>query len=295
VRLGVFVSNEGDFASRLGLARMAVAAEAAGGDGLWVSDHIVLLDEPTTEYPFSDDGVPTWDMTGDYYEALACCATMAAVTERCRIGTAVLVLPQRNVLEVAKTAATVDQLSGGRFALGVGAGWYSSEMQALGYTFESRGRRFDEMLDVLHECWTGRPAAYDGEEISVPDRVVMQPRPAQQPGIPLLVGGMSAPARRRAAKRGEGWLALAVAESWDPELLARQLDDVRARRVRDGEFEAVLQLNSDPDDGERMIELVIAAGAIGFDEVIVEPPWARGIEAACALITDVKDAVGAQS
>ncbi|MET0926007.1 MAG: LLM class flavin-dependent oxidoreductase, partial [Solirubrobacterales bacterium] len=100
LRLGVFVSNEGDFASSLGLARMAEGAEAAGADGLWVSDHLMLFDEPTSEYPFSADGAPSWDMTGDYYEALACCATIAAVTERCRIGTAILVLPQRNVFEV---------------------------------------------------------------------------------------------------------------------------------------------------------------------------------------------------
>src|SRR4051795_6842721 len=120
MRLGVFVSNEGEFAFRLGLGQMAEVAESAGAGGLSVSDHLLLFDEPTTEYPFSEDGAPTWDMTGDYYEALTCCATMAAATDRCRIGTAILVLPQRNVFEVAKMSATIDRLSGGRFALGVG-------------------------------------------------------------------------------------------------------------------------------------------------------------------------------
>jgi probable F420-dependent oxidoreductase len=287
----VFVSNEGDFASRLGLAKMAVAAEAAGADGLWVSDHIVLLDEPTSEYPFSESGVPTWDMTGDYYEALTCCATMAAVTQRCRIGTAVLVLPQRNVLEVAKTAATIDQLSGGRFVLGVGAGWYSGEMEALGYAFSSRGRRFDEMLEVLRDCWTGRPSGYHGEEITIPDRVVVEPRPVQRPGVPLLIGGMSAPARRRAAKHGDGWLALAVSDRWDASLLAEGLEDVRGRREPDRALAAVLQLNAGSTGGERTAELAIEAREIGFDEVIIEPPWTSGIGDACALIGAVKDAL----
>ena len=295
LRLGVFVSNEGDFASSLGLARMAEGAEAAGADGLWVSDHLMLFDEPTSEYPFSADGAPSWDMTGDYYEALACCATIAAVTERCRIGTAILVLPQRNVFEVAKATATIDRLSGGRFALGAGAGWYSREMEALGYDFSRRGRRFDEIIDVLRQCWTGRPPVFEGEQIRVPERLVMMPRPARERGIPLLIGGMSAPARRRAASRGDGWLAIAGAESWDPTLLAEQLADVLRRRgSRESEpFEAVLQLTCDPRDTARIAELATEAEAIGFEEVIVEAPWAAGVAAAHEAIVEVRAATAA--
>jgi probable F420-dependent oxidoreductase len=288
MRIGVFVSNEGDHASRLGLSAMAVAAEEAGADGLWVSDHLLMLDEPTTEYPFSEDGVPPWDMAGDYYEALTCCAWIAASTRRCRVGTAVLVLPQRNVLEVAKAVATLDRLSSGRFALGVGAGWYGGEMEALGYGFRSRGRRFDEMLEVLRDCWTGRPAGYGGSEISVRKGVVLEPRPVHG-RVPLLVGGMSAVARRRAARHGDGWLAIAGSDDWDAEHLSAGLADVRRRRgVQGDSFEAVLQLNADPQDTPRIAELVRQAGEIGFDEVIVEPPWAAGVEDAAAVIAEVR-------
>ena len=290
MRLGVFVSNEGDHASRLGLSAMAVAAEEAGADGLWVSDHLLMLDEPTREYPFSDDGIPPWDMTGDYYEALSCCAWIAAATRRCRVGTAVLVLPQRNVLAVAKAVATLDRLSSGRFALGVGAGWYSAEMEALGYRFGSRGRRFDEMLEVLRDCWSGRPARYDGSEISIPEGVVLEPRPVHG-SVPLLVGGMSTAARRRAARHGDGWLAIAAADDWDAEQLAEGLADVRGRREAGGSpHEAVLQLNADPHDTAGIVELVRQAGKLGFDEVIVEPPWAMGVEQAATVIADVKAA-----
>jgi alkanesulfonate monooxygenase SsuD/methylene tetrahydromethanopterin reductase-like flavin-dependent oxidoreductase (luciferase family) len=115
-----------------------------------------------------------------------------------------------------------------------------SHLEALGYAFRSRGRRFDEMLEVLRDCWTGRPSGFQGEEITIPDRVVIEPRPLQRPGVPLLIGGMSAPARRRAAKHGEGWLALAVSDRWDASLLAEGLEDVRARREPDHALEAVL-------------------------------------------------------
>jgi probable F420-dependent oxidoreductase len=291
VRLGVFVSNEGDHMSRLGATEMAVAAEEAGADGLWVSDHLLMLDEPTSEYPFSDDGRPPWEMTDPYLEALACCAWIAAATERCRVGTAILILPQRNVLEVAKTAATIDHLSAGRFALGVGAGWYSGEMEALGYDFGSRGRRFDEMLEVLRSAWGGRPAAYDGDHVSVPERIVLEPRPAQRQGVPILVGGMSSPARRRAARLGDGWLAIAGASDWDADGLAAGLADVRERREDPAaEFEAVLQLNADPRDPARVAQLVAEAGEVGFGEVIVEPPWADGLDEARAAIAEIRAA-----
>jgi probable F420-dependent oxidoreductase len=291
MRLGVFVSNEGEFAFSLGLGQMAEVAESAGADGLWVSDHLLLFDAPTTEYPFSEDGAPTWDLTGDYYEALICCATMAAATDRCRIGTAILVLPQRNVFEVAKMSATIDRLSGGRLALGVGAGWYSREMEGLGYDFSRRGKRFDEMLDVLRACWSGRPAPFAGDQIRVPERAVMQPRPVRDAGIPLLVGGMSERARRRATGKGDGWLALAVAESWDRDLLAAQLAEVRDRRGADDPFEALLQLNCDPGDTGQIIELATEAASIGFDEVIGEPPWTGGLSTAGEAIAEVRRAV----
>jgi probable F420-dependent oxidoreductase len=289
MRLGVFVSNEGNHASRLGLAEMAVAAEEAAADGLWVSDHLLMLDEPTREYPFSRDGSPPWAMTDDYYEALSCCAWIAAVTRRCRVGTAILVLPQRNVLEVAKIAATLDRLSSGRFVLGVGVGWYSAEMEALGYDFKSRGRRTDEMLDVLRDCWDGRPSPYDGTQIKVPDGVVLEPRPAQRPGVPLLIGGMSAVARRRAARHGDGWLAIAGADDWDPQSLSAGIADVQARREEhDAPFETVLQLNADPTDTARILELVREAAELGVNEVIVEPPWAQGVPEARAMVAEVK-------
>src|SRR5919112_1824450 len=96
--------------------------------------------------------------------------------------TSVLILPQRNVLELAKTTATLDALSGGRFVLGIGAGWFAEEIEALGYRFETRGRRTDEMIEVLRRCWTGRSHPFEGEEIAVREDLIFEPRPSQPYG-----------------------------------------------------------------------------------------------------------------
>lgn len=297
MRIGAGVPNAGDAPAQLGVAEMAAAAERAGASSVWVSDHLLMVDTHTTEYPYSDDGTPTWAVDADYYEALMCCAAMAAATERCRVGTAVMVLPQRNVLEVAKMAATLDRLSGGRLALGVGAGWSSHEFAALGYDFEARGRRFDEMLQVLHACWSGRPPAFEGQEVVVPPGVVLQPTPRQPAGVPLLVGGMTRPARRRAARHGDGWLAITWVDRWDADDLRGRLEDVAAQRAEarpDDPFEIVLKLHSAPADAHRVPELAAEALALGFHEVVIEPAWVEdGLDGASKLIERTIAAVSA--
>jgi probable F420-dependent oxidoreductase len=290
MRIGAIVPNDGLLPGEIGVGRMAQAAERAGAASLWVSDHLLMIDAPTSRYPYSPDGRQTWSNEIDYLEALTCCAYMAAVTRDCRIGTAVLVLPQRNVLELAKVLASIDRLSGGRFVLGVGVGWHSAEMQALGYDFGDRGRRLDEMLEVLSDCWTGRPAAYSGELVEVPANVVLHPRPVQPEGPPVLVGGMSDAALRRAGRRGAGWIALASAESFDADVLRERwlaLERLRRENGRSGPCQTALKLHAAPALAGSLPELADRARHIGFDEVIIEPPWELGIEAAEETIAAV--------
>jgi probable F420-dependent oxidoreductase len=292
-RVGAIIPNTGPLPTRLGLDVMAKAAESAGAESLWVSDHLLMVDSEVTNYPYSADGRPTWAADLEYYEALVCCGLIAAATTTCRVGTAVLILPQRNVLELAKVAASLDRLIGGRLALGVGAGWNEAEMEALGYSFAERGKRFDEMLDVLRDCWTGRPQEFDGRQVTVPPHVVLSPRPAQETGPPLLVGGMTDPALRRAATHGDGWLALAFASSWDAAALAERLDQVRG--LRDGrpggEFQTLLKLHATPAEAGELPRLAREAASIGFDEIIVEAPWDDGLERACETIASARAAV----
>jgi probable F420-dependent oxidoreductase len=291
IAVGAIVPNAGELPGRLGIGAMARAAEDAGADSVWVSDHLMTVDAPTSDYPYTADGRPSWPADLDYYEALTCCTAMASATERCRVGTAVLILPQRAVLEVAKTAATIDRLSGGRLSLGVGAGWSRIEMEALGYPFSERGPRFDEMLDVLHDCWTGRPHAFAGRHVQVPPDLVFHPRPVQHGGPPLFVGGMADVAVDRAAARGDGWLAIAWSTSFDEVALAERLARLHARRDRGGLFSRVLKLHAPPEHAERLPELALRVAALGFDEVILEVPWERGIAAASDAIAAVCHAV----
>jgi probable F420-dependent oxidoreductase len=275
--LGVVLATPGAGDPAPDLAACARAAEAAGADSLWVDDHLVQVDGATSPYPFTRDGRPTWSVAQPRWESLTALAFIAAATKRCTIGTAVLVLPQRHVVELAKTTATLDVLSGGRLVLGCGVGWLAEEMEACGWSFAARGARADEMLGALRECWTGRPSGFMGEHIQLSDGLVFEPTPIQHPGPPLLVGGMSAAARRRAAVHGDGWLAFASEELLDLETLAGQLADtnrLRAESDRASEtFRRSFVYGAWPDDRDALIARLLQLAQLGFDELIVEPSW----------------------
>jgi probable F420-dependent oxidoreductase len=275
-----------------GLGVMARIAEEAGADGLWVADHVLMVDAPTKDYPYAANGVPTWSPDVDYYESLTCVSFLAAATDRVRVGTAVLVITQRNVLQLAKTAASIDQLSGGRLVLGVGSGWYRDEIEALGYPARTRGRRFEEMLDVLHDCWSGRPAAYEGRELTVAENLVLRPRPRQEHGVPLLVGGMHQNSRRRAAEHGDGWLAIAFLDRLDLDELQAHVEDVKRRRADAGgrPFELVLLLHSRPEAVAEIPALLPRIADLGFGEVAIDAPWSLGLDAAADAIGLVRRA-----
>jgi probable F420-dependent oxidoreductase len=290
MRVGSLIPNTGPLPVELGVRAMALAAEAAGAESLWVSDHLLMVEDTLEGYPYSADGHATWPADIDYYESLTCCSFMAAVTSACRVGTAVLVLPQRNVLELAKVAATIDRLSGGRLVLGLGAGWYRAEMEALGYSFEGRGRRADQMLVTLRECWSGRPRAIDGE-IHVPPGVVLEPTPAQPGGPPLLVGGMTERALRRAARFGDGWLAITWVDRYDAAELERSLDRLRTLRAEIGDgapCRTTLLLHATDDQADDVPAAIDALAGLGFDELIVDPPWSAGVDAAAAFIRSAR-------
>lgn len=289
MRIGAIVPNSGPDALRHGVAEMAMAAEAAGASSVWVSDHLVLSEAPQSDYPYSSDGRITWNVNDDYLESLTTCAYLAAATHQVAIGTAVLILPQRNVLQVAKEVATLDRLSGGRFRLGVGAGWNRAEMEALGFDFERRGARFDEMIDALRECWSGTTSGFVGDYVTIPSGLALYPTPTSKKGPPLLIGGMSKAAIRRAASRGDGWLALAFVDTWDGEGLARAAADfaVQVSQQRSSQPFRALKLHCRPESVDRLERHVAVAAELGFDEVIVELPWPRGIESATSVLATV--------
>src|SRR3712207_1623506 len=234
MKIGVQIPNNSDKPRQLGLTKMGRLAEDAGADSLWVNDHLLMVEGGSSPYPFTPDGAIPWPMDLPWYECLTAASFLAASTSTCRIGTSVLILPQRNVLELAKTTATLDALSGGRFVLGIGVGWFAEEMEALGYRFETRGRRTDEMIEGLRRCRTGRPQPFKGKEIAVREDLIFEPRPSQPGGPPILVGGMIRAALRRAALRGDGCLASQREEldSRQPADLLKTLGDCREETGR---------------------------------------------------------------
>jgi probable F420-dependent oxidoreductase len=296
LKIGVQIPNDSAKAREAGLTNMGRLAEDAGADSLWVNDHLLTVEGGRSPYPFTPDGAIPWPMDSPRYECLTAASFLAATTSRCKIGTSVLVLPQRNVLELAKTTATLDALSGGRFVLGIGVGWFAEEMEALGYRFETRGRRADEMIEVLRRCWTGRPQPFQGEEIAVRENLIFEPRPSQPDGPPILVGGMSRAALRRAALRGDGWLAfqreLDTAQLAD---LLETLEDLREEAGRlDGSFSHVMHLSGSPGMAPRLPEFAVRVRELGFDELVINPPW-QDLGESEELIGRVKTAVSTSS
>jgi len=216
--IGLKLPSSGPKSLDPGVAVCARVLEAAGADSLWVSDHIVHPEVVRSHYPFADDGVPTWPSDVPWIDCLIALGIAAGVTERVRLGTAVLVLPLRHPLVFAKEAATIDVASGGRLELGVGAGWLKEEFDALNVPWGDRGSRMEEWMTLARATWTGRPPAYESPRYTIPEGTLAYPTPVHD--IPLHVGGHSAIALKRAARAGDGWLAQQdVARGLDPEAI----------------------------------------------------------------------------
>jgi probable F420-dependent oxidoreductase len=293
MKIGVQIPNNSDKPRQIGLTKMGRLAEGAGADSLWVNDHLLMVEAGRSPYPFTPDGAIPWPIDMPWYECLTAASFLAATTSKCRIGTSVLVLPQRNVLALAKTTATLDALSGGRFVFGIGAGWFAEEIEVLGYRFETRGRRTDEMIEVLRRCWTGRPKPFEGEEIVVPEGLVFEPHPSQPGDPPILVGGMSSAALRRAALLGDGWLAF-QREDLDTSQLTGLLETLETLRGEAGRldkpFSNVMRLHTSAGMAPRLPEVAVRIQELGFDELIINPPWENLAEAE-RLIGQLKSAV----
>jgi probable F420-dependent oxidoreductase len=276
MRIGAKVPNSGPLPVVRGIAAMAAELEGAGFESLWVSDHIVMPRQIESRYPFAADGKATWPTDTPYFDAMIALAVIATATRRPAIGTAVLVLPLRPPVILAKQAASIDVLSGGRLVLGVGAGWLAEEFEALDVPFGSRGQRFTEWLQLLRACWTGEPGPFSGEHYRLPEGVLVLPAPGHD--IPVLVGGDSGPALSRAATVADGWLAHQSAAAIDFEALRAGVETVRLNAKRAGRAPGELWTTVRIIDSSKRPQVVADAlprlRDIGVDEVVVDTDWA---------------------
>jgi probable F420-dependent oxidoreductase len=265
LRLGLHALGIGTGAERATVDAVAVAAEQAGFSTLWAGEHVVMVDDPASRYPYADDGRIAVPPVADWLDPLVGLAFAAAATTRIGIATGVLLLPEHNPVLVAKQAATLDKLSGGRLTLGVGIGWSREEFDALGVPFPRRGARTAEYVAAIRRLWRDDVATYQGEFVAF-SSIRVNPRPVRDRRIPVVVGGNSEAALRRVAAWGDGWYGFHLD---DVEQVARCTALLRAECRRVGRDPADLRIavslrDPRPADGPALVaagvhELVLVA------------------------------------
>ena len=204
MKFGLLFVNTGEFVQPDGLRGLASTAEAAGIESLWTVEHVVVPVGYRSRYPYSKTGRMPGTEDMPIPDPLVWLGYAAAVTTTLKLATGVLILPQRQPAYVAKQFATLDVLSGGRAIAGVGVGWLAEEFASVGVPFEERGPRTDESIQALRSLWSPRPEPFRGRFYRW-EAVESNPRPVQPGGVPIVVGGHSAPAARRAARLGDGF------------------------------------------------------------------------------------------
>jgi probable F420-dependent oxidoreductase len=204
MRADLWIPTANPFTTPELLALIGDEAEQRGIGTIWVGEHVVLFEEYASSYPYAADGrIPAPAGTG-LLEPLTTLSFLAGHTSTVRLGTAMVLLPQRNPVYTAKEVSTLDWLSNGRVDFGIGVGWLEEEFDAVNVPWPNRGRRTDEYLEVLSTLWCDQTSAYEGEFYSL-NPCSMFPKPVQQPHPPIHIGGESNAALARVARAGQGW------------------------------------------------------------------------------------------
>ncbi len=220
---------------------LAQAADEFGWDAITFSDHIVHPENISTDYPYTESGERRWQAFTDWPDPWVIIGACAAVTSRIRFTTNVFVLPIRNPFQVAKAVSTAAVMSNNRVTLTIGVGWSKDEYLLMGQDFHSRGKRCDEMIDILQLLWSGEMVEYHGEYYDF-DRLEMNPAPAAR--IPIWVGGISTAAHRRAARLGDGWLS----DLQPSAEILQSIEAIRAYRAEHGRSNTPFEVMASPND-----------------------------------------------
>ncbi len=209
MKIGFYVPTRGPLAAPEHMSALAGTGESLGFDFLSMTDHLVVPRSRVSDYPYTRDGNWLPGRFGDFLDQLTALAFVAGRTETVGLLTSVLVLPHRSPVPTAKALASLDHLSGGRLSVGCGAGWMKEEFEAVGAPpHPERGKVADEYIRVFKELWTSDDPRFHGDYADFSD-ITFEPKPVQKPHPPILVGGESPPAMRRAAALGDGWIPMA--------------------------------------------------------------------------------------
>ncbi|OBA59461.1 LLM class F420-dependent oxidoreductase [Mycobacterium sp. 1100029.7] len=283
MQLGLHALGIGTGADRAVIDAVASSADECGFATLWAGEHVVMVDRPASRYPYSDDGTIAVPAQADWLDPMMTLAFAAAASSRITLATGVLLLPEHNPVVVAKQAASLDHLSGGRLALGVGVGWSKEEFDALGVPFEDRGARTAEYVAALRTLWREDVASFDGRFVGF-DSIRVNPKPVRDRHIPIVLGGNSDSALRRVAKWGDGWYGFNLEDVATVRDRIGRLERVCAESGRDRTELRLAVALRDPREGD-----IGALADLGVDElVLVATPPARA-DTAAAWVAAIAD------
>ena len=283
MKFGVMFANVGPMAHAEGAIGIAQAAEAGGIESLWTVEHTIVPAGYQSTYPYSPSGKMPGPEDSDIPDPLIWLSFVASATSTIRLGTGILILPQRNPVTLAKEVATLDRLSGGRVELGIGVGWLEEEFDAIGVPFADRGKRTDDHIAALRALWT-QPEASHHSEYSSFSGAISRPQPTQA-NIPIVVGGHSKAAARRAGRLGDGFFP----GKGTHEELAELIDVMRATATEHGRDPDAIDITAGGNGalGSGALDEVKKLADLGVSRIII-PPLAFDIEGQREVVRQVR-------
>lgn len=277
MKIGFFAVGIGSTADPEVITLTAQTTDQCGFHSLWAPEHVVLIDQYASKYPYSTDGRLPLPTTMDILDPYIALTFAAAHTKRIRLGTGISLIPERSPVVTAKEIASLDKLSNGRFDLGVGVGWLAEEFTAVGVPWERRAERTREYLKAMKLLWTEKEPAFKGEFCSFP-KVRMYPKPVQKPHPPIIFGGESTPALKRVAEVGDGWFGVNVSVEDAQAKIARIKQYAQAA----GRGAVKFSFAASPGLGLPIeLDMIKRYRDVGVDQVIVGaiPSDAKGLKA----------------
>ena len=270
--------EDGGFAADLGRC-----AEDTGFESIWAVDHVVMCPDYQSKYPYDASGRSPFDENVIQPDPLIWLTWVASATTTLKLGTGILILPLRNPAVLAKEAASLDRLSGGRLLMGIGVGWVEEESKAVGMEFRNRGQRCDEYVGAMRALWNQPLSSYQGEHVAF-QNVVSRPEPVSPKGVPILVGGHSPAAAKRAGRLGDGFFPLGVFGPELDDLLAIMAESAREAGRDPSEIEVTTV--GGPDRG-----FAEACQAQGITRFLISPSSGDMSEIRTSLESFQKDVI----
>jgi probable F420-dependent oxidoreductase len=266
MKFGLMFVNSGPFANPKLFEVLVKTADEVGFESLWTVEHVVVPVGYASQYPYSESGrMPGNSEKIPIPDPLLPLAYAAAITKRIKLGTGILILPQRHPVYVAKELATLDLLSGGRALLGVGIGWLAEEFEVLGVPFRERAARTEESVRALRSLWAPETSSFRGRYYQW-GPVESYPKPVQKPGVPVHVGGHVEGAARRAARVGDGFFPARGELDLLASLFAALRDECGKVGRRPEEIELTTGMAGQDRDSVRRYE------DLGVSRLIAAPP-----------------------